>query len=158
MTQNTSQNDSWYFAYGSNMSKQQMLRRTGSVPESVVARLDNYQLAFRKVLIGKDVFAMIVPKADSVVYGVAYRCSPKAMLQLDHFEGVAENCYQRETVQVTAQNGEILNCIVYCGIGFSTEAGFPSSDYWDLIKTGAIEHQIPIAYVKEIQGLAVPLA
>ena len=42
------QNETWYFSYGSNLSKQQMLRRTGSIPMSQLACLANYRLAFRK--------------------------------------------------------------------------------------------------------------
>ena len=149
-----SQDDSWYFAYGSNMSKQQMLRRTGSIPESLVACLKDYQLVFRPVLVGNDVFATIIPQDDAVVYGVAYRCSPASMLELDRFEGVAENCYRRASVQVTAENGSILDCIVYIGHAFSSEASFPSSSYWDLIQTGATEHRLPNDYINALTHLA----
>ncbi len=148
------QNESWYFAYGSNLSKQQMLRRTGSIPPSRPAVLSNYQLAFRKVLVGEDVYATIIPAPRKVVQGVAYLCSPHAMAQLDVFEGVAENCYRRELVQVTALSGEILNGIVYVGEKFSSETAVPSANYLNAILTGAQEHQLPTDYIHQIMTLA----
>ena len=149
-----SQNESWYFAYGSNLSKQQMLRRTGSIPVSRPAGLFDYQLAFRKVLVGEDVYATIVPTPGKVVQGVAYLCSPHAMSQLDVFEGVAENCYRRELVQVTALTGEILNCIVYIGEKFFSEAAVPSANYLNAILTGAQEHQLPPDYIRQIKTIS----
>ncbi len=149
------QSETWYFSYGSNMSKQQMLSRTGSVPTSCLAQLVNYRIAFRKVLASDDVFATIVPKEGSVVHGVVYWCTPHAMLQLDLLEGVAQNCYRRELVRVTTQSGEILNCIVYIGEAFSNEACTPSPAYLNLILTGAHEHHLPIDYVQSIEAMAL---
>ncbi len=148
------QSETWYFSYGSNMSKQQMLNRTGAVPTSCLARLVNYRLAFRKVLASDDVFATIVSTEGSVVHGVAYRCSPHAMVQLDLLEGVAQNCYRRESVRVTTQAGEILSCIVYIGEAFTKEASTPSPAYLNLILTGAHEHQLPVDYIQSIEKLA----
>ncbi len=148
------QNESWYFAYGSNLSKQQMLRRTGSIPASSSACLSDYQLAFRKVLVGEEVYATIVPAQGKVVQGVTYLCSPHAMAQLDVAEGVAENCYRRELVQVTAQTGEILNCIAYIGEKFSSETAVPSANYLNAILTGAAEHQLPTDYIERIKTIA----
>jgi len=155
MIQNISDKDNWYFAYGSNLSKKQMLWRTGSVPSSKVASLANYQFAFRKVLVGNDVFATIVPKQNSIVHGVLYRCSPHAMLQLDHFEGVAENCYRRESVHVTTRDGEHLSCVLYIGEAFTENSAIPSASYWELIRTGAQEHELPVEYLHALTKLAV---
>jgi gamma-glutamylcyclotransferase len=149
-----SQIESWYFSYGSNLSKQQMLRRTGSVPASRNAWLADYGLAFRKVLGGVDVYATIVPSPGAIVHGVAYRCSSQAMAQLDLFEGVAENCYRRESVEVFTQDGEVLTCIIYIGQAFSTEGAIPSTIYLDAILKGAEEHQLPTDYIERIQSIA----
>ena len=149
------QNETWYFSYGSNLSKQQMLRRTGSIPISRTASLSDYQIAFRKVLVGDDVYATIIPAPGKVVQGVAYLGSPYAMAQLDVFEGLAENCYRRELVQVTALAGEILNCIVYIGEKFSSEAAVPSANYLNLILTGAREHSLPTDYIEWIHTVAM---
>ncbi len=154
MIQQSSDKDNWYFAYGSNLSKQQMLRRTGSIPPSRVVWLAHYQFAFRRVLEGNDVFATIHPKQGSIVHGVAYQCSRIAMIQLDQFEGVAENCYRREMVDVTAGFGELLRCIVYIGQAFTEESAQPNASYWDSIRTGAQEHRLPIEYINGLTRLA----
>ena len=148
------QNEIWYFSYGSNLSKQQMLRRTGSVPMSQNVCLANYRLVFRKVLAGEDVFATIVPNQGEIVHGVAYLCSPLSMSQLDLHEGVAENCYRRELVGVTTHDGDVLSCIVYIGEAFSEDDSIPSSNYLNRILTGAEEHRLPVDYIESITAQA----
>jgi cation transport regulator ChaC len=68
--------DQWYFAYGSNLSKEQMEERIGSSREARVAWLTGYRLVFNKRSkkdgTGK---ANIVPAAGATVWGVVYRCS-----------------------------------------------------------------------------------
>ena len=148
-----SPDDTWYFSYGSNLSMQQMLIRTGSVPYSQPAILANYRLAFRQVLRSHEVYATIVPSTDAMVYGVVYLCSPYAMERLDEAEGVSENCYRRETIEVMTNTGERLSCVVYIGESFETKESTPSSDYLNRILTGATEHQLPTEYIKSIEDL-----
>ena len=147
-------NDSWYFSYGSNLSKQQMFLRTGSVPQSQQAHLANYRLVFRQVLNSDVVYATIVPAPNAMVYGVAYRCSPYAMERLDEAEGVSENCYRRETVHVMTNSKEMLTCIVYIGESFEIIESKPSFDYLNKILTGATEHQLPTEYIESISERA----
>ena len=147
------QAENWYFAYGSNLSKPQMLSRTGSIPPSVAAKLVNYRLAFRRVLDGQGVYATIVPVKGAVVHGVAYRCSLDAILNLDRFEGIAENCYRREMVKVTTQAADELDCIVYIGESFHQADEVPSESYLDLILTGAESHHLPRDYIDSIVKL-----
>lgn len=145
-----SQNDSWYFSYGSNLSKQQMLIRTGSLPYSQPAFLANYRLAFRQVLNSNEVYATILPSQNATVRGVAYLCSPHAMERLDVAEGISEKCYRRESVRVTTNTEQQLTCLVYIGESFETTDARPSPDYLNTILTGAAEHQLPVDYIKSI--------
>ena len=149
-----SENESWYFSYGSNLSKQQMLLRTGSVPQSQQAVLANYRLAFRQVLNNEAVYATIVPTPDAMVYGVAYLCSLYAMARLDEAEGVSENCYRRETIDVMTKTKMLLTCIVYVGESFKTIESKPGSGYLNEILTGATEHQLPTEYIESISERA----
>ena len=41
-----STDDRWYFAYGSNLSKERMQRRTGPIAAARVAQLKDFRLAF----------------------------------------------------------------------------------------------------------------
>jgi cation transport regulator ChaC len=76
------------------------------------------------------------------------------MAQLDICEGVAENCYRRESVQVSIQDGEVLACVVYIGESFSEENSCPNASYLDSIVTGAEEHQLPSDYIEWIRNIA----
>jgi len=146
--------ETWYFSYGSNLSKQQMLCRTGSIPTSVTAYLSNHRIAFRQVLNGLDVYATIIPTEGATVHGAAYLCSAHAMTQLDRLEGVAENCYRRELVRVATSSGEDLDCIVYVGESFHDTDELPSDSYLNLILTGAESHRLPSDYIDSIASLA----
>lgn len=148
-------NNIGYFAYGSNLSRQQMLERTGSVPNSRTAHLPNYQLAFHKVRGTEEVYAVIAPASGAIVHGVVYLCSSHAMTELDLFEGVSEGYYRRDSVQVSTANGELLTAFTYLGgEAFSMEQGRPSEAYLNLILTGAREHHLPQDYVSAIASLA----
>ena len=108
--------DRWYFAYGSNLSKQRMMRRTGPIRKARVARLNDYRLAFNNTdKAGSELYANIVPSAGGITWGVAYWCSPQAMAALDEYEGVADGCYRREWIEVETSDGERLQAEVYIG-------------------------------------------
>lgn len=136
----------WYFAYGSNLSKGRMEQRTGLVPTARTACLKHHRLAFN-VHAGEAIYANIVPCDESVVWGAAYWCSRQMMDALDKFEGVATGCYRRAAVEVEAENGERLQAIAYVGgKSFVAEEGLPSDAYLRLILTGAKEHNLPEEY------------
>jgi gamma-glutamylcyclotransferase len=146
----------WYFAYGSNMWKQQMLKRTGSIPEGRRARLDGYRLAFRKYHHTDEVYADVLPDASQCVLGVAYQCSAYALERLDIFEGVADGCYRRDLVHVQSEEtGETLQAIVYRGCkSFSEIESQPSQEYLDRILAGLRDHQFATAYIQAVRDMA----
>lgn len=146
----------WYFAYGSNMSMQQMRKRTGSVPESLVARLKGYRLAFRKYRDTEEVYADILPDKTKEVIGVAYQCSDKALEQLDIFEGVTGNCYRRENITIQLEDSnEKITAVAYLGsLAFSEIESHPSQEYLDRILAGLSDHKIDPTYTEMVQTLA----
>ena len=152
----SSHSNQWYFAYGRNMWKQQMLKRTGSIPEGRRARLDGYRLAFRKYHHTDEVYADVLPDASQSVLGVAYLCRPNVLERLDIFEGVAEGCYRRDVVQVQSeQASEIVQAIVYRGSNaFSEIESQPSQEYLDRILAGLRDHQIDPNYTRQVLALA----
>ncbi len=146
----------WYFAYGSNLWKQQMLTRTGTIPESRRARLDGYRLAFRKYLHTDEVYADVLPDASQHVLGVVYQCSPYALERLDIFEGVAGGCYRRDVIQVQSEEpAETLEAIVYRGhTSFSEIESKPSQEYLDRILAGLRDHQFASKYIESVLAIA----
>src|SRR5947208_4766736 len=95
----------WYFAYGSNLWKEQMIARTGVIahpqfPPRIV-RLETYRLVFQSLESGGPAYANILTPGDGVL-GVLYRCSPANLERLDRFE----QGYDRQPIKVSPLQGE----------------------------------------------------
>ena len=146
--------DSWYFAYGSNLWTDQMLARTGSIGDSAhklrIARLANFRLVFRTLETGGPAYANILSPGDGVV-GVVYRLSAAALATLDRYEGG----YNRQSIQVTDEQGEVLTAIAYVmRPGPGVDFGQPSAEYLKRIVTGARQHSLPEQYMAEMIDIA----
>jgi len=146
----------WYFAYGSNMSKQQMLLRTGATPPSRLAQLEGYRLAFRKYSQTDEVYADILPSAKQIVRGVAYQCSEQAIAKIDVFEGVSLDHYRREMMDIRFEDTkELALAFVYVGSSaFSDLEAHPSQEYLDRILAGTNDHGLDANYIQFITDLA----
>jgi gamma-glutamylcyclotransferase (GGCT)/AIG2-like uncharacterized protein YtfP len=144
----------WYFAYGSNLSKQRMQMRIGETSIARIGTLAGYQLAFRKFTDSNNTYATIIPNPGTVVHGVAYLCDEIAIQKLDRFEGVAEGCYRREMIDIMAETGESIRCYVYVGAATLDGDSRPSIEYLNWILTGAQEHGLPLDYIQWIKSIA----
>jgi cation transport regulator ChaC len=148
----------WYFAYGSNLSRQRMAERTGAIPQARPACLKDYRLAFN-CRVGASVYANIVPSAGSLVWGVVYLCDFRAMIELDLYEGVAHGCYRRSWVEIETENADRLMAQTYlAGEKHVALDGKPNATYLDLIVTGAKDHGLSEQYIRCIEALARPHA
>lgn len=146
--------DVFYFAYGSNLNAQQKEKRTGRIREARRARLPGYRLAFNKRAAGGGVNANIVPQVGDEVWGVLYRCTPAALSEMDHYEGVAEGHYDRALVTVLLEDGQQVEAITYvAGQGFICSEGLPRKDYLERIVRGARDYGLPEDYVRRIARL-----
>ena len=94
-----------YFAYGSNLSREQMRYRCPGSKALCPAYLAGYRLAERK-------YADIEPDAGSVVHGALYSISASNLELLDIYEGYPAG-YTRKRVPVTLENGLIQVAHVY---------------------------------------------
>jgi hypothetical protein len=89
-----------YFAYGSNMSYEQMKERCPGSKYLGVARLNGYKLDFTKMsTIRGGGVADIVESADDCVYGILYSITDDDLAVLD----VKEKGYTRYDVDYSAQ-------------------------------------------------------
>lgn len=144
-----------YFAYGSNLSKQRMLHRLDQIPASQPARLRHYRLAFN-CHVGQEFYANVMPSEGDNVWGAIYLCDRRAMLTLDHYEGVAEGCYRRMRVEIETASGEPRQVEIYLTAKSQLlRNGRPSSEYLDRIIVGAKEHALPAEYICGITKLAL---
>jgi cation transport regulator ChaC len=147
--------DHWYFAYGSNMLAEQLVRRTHETvrtgeerPRRV--RLAGYRLAFN--LDGGDgqVYANIVP-ADGETFGVIYRCTEASLQILDGFE----RGYNRISLPVVDEEGREYSAVAYIARPECiTDEALPSDAYLTRIVTGAREHGLPGEVIQAIQTFA----
>ena len=146
--------DQWYFAYGSNLARDQKVKRTGKIREERRARLDGYRIAFNKRGTGGTGKANIVPDQTGTVWGVVYRCSPEALNEMDQYEGVSGGHYARKTVRVRVDSGDELEAVTYvAGRTFIDDSLTPSPEYLQTILRGAREHDLPDEYIRSVQEL-----
>jgi gamma-glutamylcyclotransferase len=147
----------WYFAYGSNMLPDQMLKRTGEAAPAMVCRLPDYRFAFNKRYFHKpvDVHANIVPSPGDQVWGVAYQCLPQSIQAIDLWENVLEDSYRHHDVEVVLANGERLSALTYIASPSALcDDGTPPSEYLDRVVRGARESGLPAAYIESIMRCA----
>ncbi|MGC4004412.1 MAG: gamma-glutamylcyclotransferase family protein [Pirellulales bacterium] len=146
--------DRWYFAYGSNLLTAQMVARTNldlihASPQRAV--LFGYRVAFNIRGSDERLYANIVPDAESVTYGVVYRCPPQVLAKLDVFE----TGYHHLEVEVTTIGGESLSAIAYLARPERVAPeGRPSDEYLARILTGGREQGLPVDYLAGIERLA----
>lgn len=144
--------DSWYFAYGSNLSVEQMQQRIGKTAASKRAELIGYRLAFNKRGGDGTGKANIVEEPKATVWGVAYRCGPDELRQMDRYEGVRDGHYFRKELRVRCDDGEMLVVIAYvAGAKYVEDSLGPSADYLDTIVRGARKHQLPADYLRQLE-------
>jgi cation transport regulator ChaC len=147
-----------YFAYGSNMWRQQMRERCPDHECLGVAVLKDYALCFpRSSPIRLCGVAGLVAQSGAEVWGVVYRLSDRDLAVLDKREGydparsAQENRYNRQTIRVQ-MNGKEIDCLTYVA---RPEPGthVPSTDYMSAIITGAEESGLPAAYVATLRTI-----
>ncbi|MBT4349438.1 gamma-glutamylcyclotransferase [bacterium] len=138
----------FYFAYGSNMNTQRMNDRCGSEHFTDLGKgyLDDWQFYFY----GRK-YANIKPKNNSVVEGVLFVIDGDCLQSLDRVEGYP-HVYQRDVVNIR-QDDEKYLAEVYVVQGDNT-VGVPTPQYYQIVFTGAVEHDLSVDYVNQIKELA----
>lgn len=146
--------ESWYFAYGSNLLKRQMIERIGSTgssdPGPRLAYLANYRLVFQHLDNVSPAFANILTPGTGIC-GMVYRLRPADFQILDGYEAG----YERHSVTVTDDNGDFLDAIAYVMKSSQQLAiGKPKAEYLRKIVDGATQHGIPASYIESIKSSA----
>ena len=95
-----------YFAYGSNLNFEQMAYRCPEATAVGIAKLDGYELAFRRG------FLTILPKEGASVEGLIWSITDHDESQLDCYEGYP-TFYDKETMTVTDTDGTPHEIMVY---------------------------------------------
>ncbi len=95
-----------YFAYGSNLNFEQMAYRCPEATAVGIAKLDGYELAFRRG------YLTILPKEGASVEGLIWSVTDHDESQLDCYEGYP-TFYDKETMTVTDAGGTPHEIMVY---------------------------------------------
>jgi len=131
-----------YFAYGSNLSVDQMVRRVRGVLQGPVAYLRDHRLAFAGWS-GRwgGAPATVRPSDGECVPGVLYSLTVDQLRTLDGYEGVESGCYSRIDVTVHDDRGKAHRAITYVRDHGEIETP-PSVAYVATIRRGCMDHGI----------------
>jgi gamma-glutamylcyclotransferase (GGCT)/AIG2-like uncharacterized protein YtfP len=129
----------YYFAYGSNLHKEQMMRRCPDSRPVARVKLHGYQLVFNRV-------ADIVEVEQAITWGVIYKVSPEDIKKLDRYEGYPR-LYDKMPVTVEDDQGRIHLAFAYV----LTIKGCkePSDGYYHVIKEGYRDWGLPQKPLRE---------
>ena len=128
-----------YFAYGSNMWNEQMLKRCPHSRKIGVAVLPGYRW-----IITSRGYASVVPSADDSVEGVLFELTTGDEEAMDRFEGVSVGHYRKQVLPVNL-DGKSIDAMVY--IDLITDEGEPKEEYIDRINAGLADAGLSDAYV-----------
>jgi len=146
-----------YFAYGSNLSLKQIVKRCQTSKPYTNAKLLDHALVFHMFSETVDGGAAGLETCEeSIVEGVVYEMSDDDLLLMDGFESVDVGCYTRKKITVICPDGTELECWTYFSNGQIGADYPPSSQYLGRILTGAKEHALSPAYIQKLEDL--PLA
>ena len=128
----------YYFAYGSNMDNERMIKRGVVYSERFSGKLDGHKLFFNKIADENQGtgYANIIPDNHSVVEGVVYKTDEKSISKLDSYEGVKTSHYYKTEMLINTTKGT-LECVVYIAYQQKTKTGLkPTKDYLQYLLKG----------------------
>lgn len=126
----------YYFAYGSNLSRKQMLKRCPDAKPKFRVTLPDHKLIFagRSTKWQNGGVASIKPSKGEKVVGAIYEISTKCLKSLDICEG-CPRVYKHKNVTVFTESGEPVEAITYVKVNQSDETP-PAQEYLDIIQEG----------------------
>ncbi|MCL4286057.1 MAG: gamma-glutamylcyclotransferase [Thermoleophilia bacterium] len=124
----------YYFAYGSNLNRADMVTRCPSAKPLTTALLAGWRLTFRGV-------ADVEPAVDRSVHGALWRLLDADVGALDRYEG-APSLYARRIVEVETESGP-LEAMTYV-MASDDYLGLPSAWYFERIARGYRDWGLPL--------------
>lgn len=128
----------YYFAYGSNMNPERVVRRKMAFHSAEPGRLSHYRLAFNKrsVKYPGAASANVVPHEHAITEGVAYRLTvPEQIEAMDPFEGYPHR-YNRLALPIQMPDEEVLAWVYIANLEFIIEGLNPTKWYLDHLLAG----------------------
>jgi len=139
-----------YFAYGSNLWRQQMRDRCPACTEVGFGVLRGYRW-----IIAQRGYANIVVSPRDEVHGTVYRLTEADERSLDRHEGVHQGRYRKETVPVIL-DGRSMLCMVY--VDPVEEEGTAWPEYVARLNHGIADAALSPEYVFRYMAKFLPAA
>lgn len=142
-----------YFAYGSNMLKERLIKRVPSALVRATGYIEGYKIRFNKRSkdgSGKCNLVKTKDKNDRV-YGVVYDFLDAEKPALDKCEGLGQG-YDAKMVKVIAEDGEIRAYTYMADDSAVDDTLRPYSWYKDFVVEGARWHSLPPEYISQLDG------
>lgn len=140
----------YYFSYGSNLNKEQMLARCpGAIPVYWPVFLNEHKIVFRSNGRGLGV-ANIEKEKGQAVPGVLWKITPECLAALDRYEGYPW-LYDRKMFTIENLAGEEMNVMSYYMVCDPLVKSPPSSRYFNVIKEGYINFELNLNTLLEFR-------
>ena len=128
-----------YFAYGSNLSVEQMARRCPDATNPRAATLADHDW-----LINERGVATVEPFDGSAVHGIVWQLTDPDLANLDLAEGVPER-YRRDRLTVDTADGPVTAWVY---VDHRVEPGQAREGYLERIIEAAGHHGLPVRWVE----------
>ncbi|MBW4688727.1 MAG: gamma-glutamylcyclotransferase [Komarekiella atlantica HA4396-MV6] len=140
----------YYFAYGSCMCPVDLKRSLGENTHPYVIGtgiLRGYRLGFYLYSdLRKCGVLDVVKDPKASVKGVLYQLPSRLSEYLDKREGVSQNVYRHESIDIHCQDQIYKNVRTYVVVNKLTEEAAPSDWYFNVVLRGAITCGLPEEY------------
>jgi hypothetical protein len=146
----------YYFAYGSDMNKEQISARCAKPEVVAVAKLADHQLDFfgySAVWDGGE--ECVVPASGQEVWGVVYKLSASDRARLDDVQDArldGSGTHFHSPAKVSDQQGNVYSSLLFKKASLGAPQK-PSREYLDFILQGAVDHELPSAYVETLRAM-----
>ncbi len=135
-----------YFAYGSNLKKEQMAERNVTIYNSHKGFVKNYKIEFNKKSIDGSSKANITKFQDEIVWGICFELDEDGFENLRRFE----KGYEELEINVYDENQKIL-FTARTFISNKICNKLPTKEYLDKIIEGAKQHKLPKDYINQLE-------
>ncbi len=135
-----------YFAYGSNLDREQMRRRCPGAEAAGIASLPDYRF-----IINNRGYATLLPAPGAEVLGVLWRLLPSDEAALDRYEGYPAGLYDKGYRSVCDTAGNAVQALVYIDHRNGT-LGAPREGYLERILAAAEDHGLPAHHIELLRA------
>jgi gamma-glutamylcyclotransferase (GGCT)/AIG2-like uncharacterized protein YtfP len=139
-----------YFAYGSNLSEEQMKKRCKDSKLISNGKLNGWTICFPSISYARSFKGVMGIRRDEKNYveGLIYELSEKDLELLDGFEGAdkTNGNYKRKLVTINTNNTE-EKCFIYENIKDKQKNYMPSYGYLMTVLYGMLKNKLSYEYI-----------